>query len=160
MGPRPRGPCCRISMQRERRLTDSKRFPLIHQDGRVWANRLLVVKIIPNDLDRSRFGFLVGKRIGNAVVRNKVKRRLRDVIRLEPVEAGWDIIFIARRGTASSDYHHLKRAAEGLLKRAKLLSGSPPSTLHNAAPCGERSQVPQQQASDQVAPGSGGGAKE
>ena len=136
-------------MQRERRLTDSKRFPLIHQEGRVWANRLL--------LDRSRFGFLVGKRIGNAVVRNKVKRRLRDVIRLEPVAAGWDVIFIARRGVASSDYHNLKRAAEGLLKRAKLLSSSPPSTAPDAASSGERSQVPKQQASDQVALGSGGG---
>ena len=154
------GTCSRISMQRERRLTDSKRFSLIHQEGRVWANRLLVVKIIPNGLDRSRFGFLVGKRIGNAVVRNKVKRRLRDVIRLEPVKAGWDIIFIARRGAASSDYHHLKRAAEDLFKRARLLSSSPPSSLPNAASYGESPQVPDQQASDQVALGSGGGGAE
>lgn len=149
-------------MQRERRLTDSKRFPLIHQEGRVWANRLLVMKIIPNGLDTSRFGFLVGKRIGNAVVRNKVKRRLRDVIRLEPVEAGWDVIFIARRGADSSDYHQLKRAAGGLLKRAKLISGPPPSAPpDNAVSSGERPLVSKQRAGDRVASGSrGGGAEE
>ena len=66
-------------MQRERRLTEGKRFSLIHREGRGWANRLLVLKIIPNDLDRNRFGFLAGKRIGKAVVRNRVKRRLREV---------------------------------------------------------------------------------
>ena len=133
---------------------------MIHQEGRVWANRLLVMKIIPNDLDRSRFGFLVSKRIGNAVVRNKVKRRLRDVMRLEPVEAGWDMIFIARRGAANSDYRHLKRAAEGLLKRARLLSGSPPSTLSNAMPSGESLRSSEQQAGDRVTSGLGGGGSE
>ncbi|MCE2463872.1 MAG: ribonuclease P protein component [Dehalococcoidia bacterium] len=148
-------------MQRELRLTDSKRFPLIHQEGRVWANRLLVMKIIPNGLDNSRFGFLVGKRIGNAVVRNKVKRRLRDVIRLEPVEAGWDVIFIARRGADSSDYHQLKRAAGGLLKRAKLLSGSHPSAPPNTVMLsGEWLRVSKQRAGDRVASGSGGGEAE
>lgn len=148
-------------MQRERRLTDSKRFPLIHQEGRVWANRLLVMKIIPNGLDNSRFGFLVGKRIGNAVVRNKVKRRLRDVIRLEPVQAGWDVIFIARRGADSSDYNQLKRAAGGLLKRAKLLSGPPPSAPpDDVMSSGERPLVSKQQAGDRMASGPGGGEAE
>ena len=85
-------------MQRELRLTGSKRFSLIHKEGRGLANRLLVLKSIPNDLDRSRFGFMVGKRIGSAVIRNKVKRRLREITRLTPVKAGRDIVFIARRG--------------------------------------------------------------
>ncbi len=134
---------------------------MIHQEGRVWANRLLVMKIIPNGLDKSRFGFLVSKRIGNAVVRNKVKRRLRDVIRLEPVDAGWDVIFIARRGADSSDYHQLKRAAGGLLKRAKLLSGSPPSApSDNVMSNGEWPRVVMRRAGDPVASGPGGGEAE
>jgi ribonuclease P protein component len=117
-------------MWRERRLTSSKRFSLIHKEGRGWANQLLVLKTISNDLDRSRFGFLVGKRIGSAVVRNKVKRRLREAVRLAQVKDGWDIAFIARRGAEKADYHQLKRATEALLKRARLLSSptNPPST--------------------------------
>ena len=109
-------------MEKERRLTGSKRFSMIYRQGRAFANRLLVLRTIPNDLDGSRFGFLVGKRIGGAVVRNKVKRRLREAVRLIPVRAGWDVIFIARREAANSDYHHLGRAAADLLKRSKLLS--------------------------------------
>ena len=114
-------------MRRGQRLTGSKRFSLIHQEGHAWANRLLVIKTIPNDLDRSRFAFLVGKRIGSAVARNKVKRRLREAVAPTPVEAGWDVIFIARRDAANADYHQLKRATEDLLKRARLLSDRTPS---------------------------------
>ena len=108
-------------MQRERRLTGLKSFNLIHREGRGWANRLLVMKSISNGMDRSRFGFVAGKRNGTAVVRNKVKRRLREAVRLSPVPAGWDVLFIARRGAVNADYWHLKTAAEELLTRARLL---------------------------------------
>ena len=111
-------------MQREQRLTGSKRFSVIHQKGQTWANRLLVLKVLPNDLDVSRFGILVGKRTGNAVVRNKVKRRLREAIRLAPVKAGCDVILIARMGASQADYHQLGRAAQELFTRAGLIANS------------------------------------
>ena len=81
-----------------------------------------MLKSLSNDIDRSRFGILVGKRNGNAITRNRVKRRLREVLRQEPVAAGWDIVLIARRPAATADYDHLKWAAQELLKRARLLS--------------------------------------
>ena len=109
-------------MQRQFRLTGNKRFSTIRRDGQGRANRLLVMKTLPNELDRSRFGFVVGKRVGCAVVRNRVKRRLREVIRHTPVKSGWDMYVIARRGAAGASYHELKRAAEDLLMRARLLS--------------------------------------
>ena len=98
-----------------------------------------MVKAISNGLDRSQFGFLAGKKIGSAVVRNRVKRRLREVIRISQIEAGWDIIFIARREAAGADYHQLKRATEDLLKRSKLFSSqkNPPAaaaTGHGSLP--------------------------
>ncbi len=113
-------------MQRERRLTGAKRFSSIRHDSRVWSNKLLVLKMIPNGLETSRFGLVVGKRLGGAVVRNKVKRRLREVIRPSPVEPGWDVVLIARRGAPAADFHQLKRATEELLTRAELLP-EPPS---------------------------------
>ena len=79
------------------------------------------MKLLPNHLDRSRFGFLVGKRLGNAVARNKVKRRLKEAIRQTPPKPGWDIVFIARREAANGDYHQLRQAAEDLLRKAGLL---------------------------------------
>ena len=112
-------------MQRRQRLTESRRFAEIHRDGVSAANRLLVLRTLPNGLDHSRFGFVVSKRIGNAVTRNLVKRRLREVIRHYKVKDGWDAVFIARRGAASAEFMQLKRAAHNLLRRAELFQASP-----------------------------------
>jgi ribonuclease P protein component len=75
----------------------------------------------PNGLDLNRFGFSVSKRVGNAVTRNRVKRRLREAARLSNVIPGWDILLIARAGAGDSDYRELERSMTNLLKRAKLL---------------------------------------
>ncbi len=107
-------------MQRSLRLTGNKQFTRIRGQGKSAANRFLVIRFLPNGLDHSRFGFMVSRRIGNAVVRNKVKRRLREAVRLTPVKAGWDAVFIARRGTERAGYHELKQAAGNLLRRVHL----------------------------------------
>ena len=59
-------------MQRQHRLGSTGRISEIHRRGRSVANGLLVMRVLPNDLDRSRFCFVTGKRVGNAVVRNRV----------------------------------------------------------------------------------------
>lgn len=112
-------------MQRKSRLTGDKRFSQIHQEGRSVANNFLVVRVLPNGLDYSRFGFMVSKRLGNAVTRNKVKRRLREVVRKSPVAPGWDAIFIARKGAERASYQSLQQAAQNLLRRTKLISVDP-----------------------------------
>ena len=108
-------------MQRRSRLTGNKRFSQIHRDGSSAANRLLVIRFLANGLGQSRFGFMVSKRIGNAVVRNRVKRRLREAVRQIRVKAGWDAVFIARRGTEKAGYRELNQAAGSLLKRSHLV---------------------------------------
>jgi ribonuclease P protein component len=108
-------------MQRRHRLTSSKQFSQIHREGLSIANRFLVVRVLSNGLDHSRFGFLVSKRIGNAVVRNRVKRRLREAVRLSLVKPGWDAVFIARRGISRADFQELKQATENLLQRTRLV---------------------------------------
>ena len=112
-------------MQRRQRLTGSKRFSQIHIEGSSAANRLLVIRYLANGSDFSRFGFLVSKRIGNAAQRNKVRRRLREVVRLNPVKSGWDALIIVRRGAGSANYHELKDATDNLLQRANLVEKPP-----------------------------------
>lgn len=112
-------------MQRRHRLTESRRFAEIHQTGISAANNLVVLRALPNGLDRSRFGFVVSKRIGNAVTRNLVKRRLREVVIQNEIENGWDAVFIARRGAASAEFVQLKQAISNLLRRTKLFQSPP-----------------------------------
>ena len=107
-------------MQSRSRLTGAKRFSQIHKDGSSAANRLLVIRVLANGTDHTRFGFVVSKRIGNAVVRNKVKRRLREAVRSRPVTPGWDAIFIARKGSEKASYQKLLMAADNLLRRSRL----------------------------------------
>ncbi len=114
-------------MQRRFRLTEGRRFGQIHREGVSAANRLLVLRALPNGLEWSRFGFVVSKRIGNAVTRNLVKRRLRESVRHNRVKGGWDAVFIARRGAASADFWQLKQSADALLRRVKLVQTDPSS---------------------------------
>ena len=109
-------------MRREDRLTRGRDFEDVCTRGKSWANSLLVLRALPNELGTSRYGFAVGKRLGGAVVRNRVKRRLREGTRLTATKDGWDIVFIARHGAVDADYKTLKRAIEELLERAKLLN--------------------------------------
>ena len=110
-------------MQKELSLRKPQDFSRTYSLGRSWVDGLLVLKALPTDADGvSRFGFTAGKRTGNAVVRNTIKRRLREAVRHTPVKSGWDMIFIARGKARSADYHQLKASVRGLLRRADLLA--------------------------------------
>ena len=111
---------CVCPMQKRHRLGSQKRISEIHRRGRSVANRLLVVRLLPNDLDHNRYCFVVGKRVGKAVVRNKVRRRLREAVRHAESAPGWDAIFIARRGAGDADFCRLRKATHNLIRRTQL----------------------------------------
>ena len=108
-------------MKGEEYLTKSAQYTLVYKEGSSWVSSLMVMKVLPNGLSLSRYGFSVSKRVGKAVARNRVKRLLREILRLAPLKPGWDIIFIARSAAAPARYAELKQSAENLLSQAKLL---------------------------------------
>ena len=109
-------------MRREQRLTKGAHFEAVCSKGGSWSNSLLVLRALPNALEQNRYGFSVRKRLGKAVVRNRVKRLLREGVRSTPTKEGWDMVFIARQAAAEADYDSLRKAIAELLSRARLLA--------------------------------------
>lgn len=101
-------------------------FQAVYRDGRSWTNRLLVLRACLMHEGVSRVGFSVSRRIGNAVVRNRVKRRLRASVQEVCLCEGWDIVFIVRAPAAQVRFSPLREAAHELLRRASVIQ--PPVT--------------------------------
>ncbi|GAB4569940.1 MAG: hypothetical protein Kow0047_23350 [Anaerolineae bacterium] len=81
--------------------------------------------MLPNGLPYSRFGFAVSRKIGSAVKRNLVKRRIREAVRLmQPrILPGWDMVFIARPPIVHASYQEVAAACARLLRRAQVVTG-------------------------------------
>ena len=110
-----------MAIPRQGRLRHRKDFDAVFRRGRSWNNDLLVLRTLPNGLTHNRCGFVTSKRVGGAVVRNRVRRRLREIVRAAPVKNGWDVVISAKTSAARADYHELKRAVTDLLTRANLM---------------------------------------
>jgi len=113
-------------MKKRFRLRKSSDFQRVYKKGRSWAHPLLVLCALRNDLNCSRFGFSVSKRVGGAVVRNRAKRLMREATRLRQamIADGWDVIIIARQPMREANFHQVDRAVEQLLRRAHLLKAA------------------------------------
>jgi ribonuclease P protein component len=103
-------------------LTKSGQYTLVYDKGSSWASDLIVMKALPNGLELSRYGLSVSRRVGKAVVRNRLKRQLREILRSAPFKPGRDIIFIARPRAAAASFAGLEKSVQGLLARAKILA--------------------------------------
>jgi len=77
----------------------------------------MVVRFVPNALDYDRFGISTGRRLGGAVQRNRVRRRIREILRRAPNDTGhgWDILIVARPASVDATFDDLRAALERLL---------------------------------------------
>lgn len=107
------------------RLRESEDFQKVFQKGKSVANRQFVVYLLPKEEEgQLRIGVSVSKKIGKAVVRNRVKRLIREAIRHMLPQITWtgDLIIIARAPLAEMEYHELQSSLTHCLKKAKLLT--------------------------------------
>lgn len=97
-------------------LKKNQDFQKVYRKGRSFANRLLVMYILKNDLEKNRFGISVSKKVGNSVVRHRVTRLLRESYRLheDVFNSGLDIVVIARGTARDASFHQISSALKHL----------------------------------------------
>jgi ribonuclease P protein component len=93
----------------------------VTQRGRRVRHSLLMLGILPNGLDETRVGYAIGKRVGNAVTRNRVRRRLREIVRATPLAPGYDVVVTARPEAAMATFDELRGAWASCAGRGRLL---------------------------------------
>ncbi|HMQ50601.1 MAG TPA: ribonuclease P protein component [Anaerolineae bacterium] len=110
-------------MKRKYRLRQNSDFQRVRQFGQSYASPIMVLAFLRNELDHNRFGFVVSKRLGKAVERNKIKRQLREVarLRLSQIKPGYDLVIIARKSASQVPFTAIRQVLDRLLKAADLL---------------------------------------
>jgi ribonuclease P protein component len=106
------------------RLTKRKDFERIWKYGKGFFVKEIGFKLLKNNLDCFRFAFIVSTKISKeAVVRNKIKRRLREIIhkRLPAIKSGFDCIVVTRSGIEKLSYREMEEKIEEILTRLSLL---------------------------------------
>lgn len=111
-------------LPQKQRLQKEKEIEEILKKGRSQKEAFLLLKSIKNVFENSRFGFIVSQKVSkNASTRNKVKRRLREIIQknMGEIVSGRDILFITLPGIDKATFKELEDLTEKLLTKAGLL---------------------------------------
>lgn len=111
-------------MERRLRLRRSPDFSRLRHQGHSTAHRMLIFNYAANDLPHNRYGFVTSKRLGKAVIRNRVRRLLREVMRsLHPhLSKGYDIVVVARPAIVGQPYGAVRRIIIEQAQKAGILS--------------------------------------
>lgn len=106
-------------LPKKRILRDKKKFQTVYHHGRSYANRYMVLYVFQTE-DDSRAGFAAGKKLGSAVVRNRVKRLLRESYRLsqKQLQKGYALLLIGRKATTEARLDEVRKAFCQLCGRA------------------------------------------
>ena len=123
-------------MKRAYRLRRPDQFQRVRRTGRSWSMPLLTLNAAASRRRVSRCGFVVGKRVGKAVDRNRARRRVREAVRLVygHILPGWDLVFVLRSpDLATIEFGQVQALVEQLLRRAGIWcapQATPAATSH------------------------------
>lgn len=111
-------------MQRQYRLAKRQDFSKVYRLGRSAANRQFVIYALPNpQTETIRAGISASKKLGGAVVRNRVRRMIKEIVRhhAQRLVNGYDLIVIVRKPAVDMNYKEMEKSLLHALKRASLL---------------------------------------
>jgi ribonuclease P protein component len=106
-----------LDFPRECRLHHRAEYDAVYREGKRKTGREVTVFLRPNGLHRSRFGWSVKRALGTAVRRNRIRRRLREVVRLhrQEIALGWDLVIHPRSSAATAKFSSLEAELMKLL---------------------------------------------
>jgi len=110
-------------LSKKHRIQKKKDIERIFKEGKSFREGFLVLKTAKNNLNIARFGFIVSQKISKkANVRNKIKRRLRETVRLKMklLGSGTDNLFITLPGIEKKEFKNIEETIEKLFKKAKI----------------------------------------
>lgn len=110
-------------MEKSEKLRKNYEFRYVYNKGKVYSNSLLVLYIIKNKNDYNRAGFSVSKKVGKSVVRNKVKRRIRECYRLNShrIKNGYNMVFISRVRAKDASFKEIEKAMLSLFSKSGIV---------------------------------------
>lgn len=108
-------------------LKENAAFRRLYQRGRSVGNRYLVIYCRPNRLGHNRLGLTVSTKLGHAVVRNRIRRRLREIYRLNEncLKQGFDLVVVARTACVDASFSALNASFSSLADKLELKRGEP-----------------------------------
>jgi len=106
------------------RITKKQDFNKTFKEGKGFSGDFLFLKILKNNTKVSRFGFVISRKVSKkSTIRNKIKRRLSEIIKLKlpEIKKGLDIIFVAKQNLENQDFKKTGEILEKILKMARLI---------------------------------------
>lgn len=102
-------------------LKTTTEFSRVYKKGKSYADKHLVLYVIKNDLPASRIGISISKKVGNSVTRNRIRRLVKEVFRLNcEFTQSYDLIFIVRVKASEIEYSEVKKSMLYLVRKAGL----------------------------------------
>lgn len=108
-------------------IKKTKSFKLVYNNGRHVANNLFVMHTIENDTGDNRLGISISKKVGKAVIRNRIRRLIKESFRLkkDKLIKGFDIVIVGRRAVSDmpkeGSFIMVDKSIDSLLRRIGLL---------------------------------------
>lgn len=120
-------------MKKSLRLTKNLEYKRVYRSGRRWSSPFFTMYIKKNHLGHSRLGVSVSKKVGKSVVRNKVKRRVKEAFRknIGNISKGNDIVISAKPPVVNLNFDRIEQELKSLFRRGRIWNDKKVSNGNN-----------------------------